>query len=187
MQVYWVTKDTNIHEFVHTGYYGLTGPPHVPETYHVSKELVAYLETLVAFSPYYRADDPRMSGKMEPFYQQALLRYKDYTYDEFHKYITKKLTAFYERFSAPEAEDKTDEKDATGDEGDVVEVGPLPDGAIVAKRHYAMSDSEEEEVVKQPAAAGAAAADPEAAAAAAAAAAGSGEAPAAAAAESAAA
>ena len=148
---------------------------------------MAYLETLVAFSPYYRADDHRMSGKMEPFYQQALLRYKDYTYDEFHKYITKKLTAFYERFSAPEAEDKMDEKDATGDEGDVVEVGPLPDGAIVAKRHYAMSDSEEEEVVKQPAAAGAAAADPEAAAAAAAAAAGSGEAPAAAAAESAAA
>jgi hypothetical protein len=28
----------------------------------VSKELVAYLETLIAFTPYYRADDGSMFG-----------------------------------------------------------------------------------------------------------------------------
>jgi hypothetical protein len=42
------------------------------------KELVAYLEILIAFSVYYRADDACMSGRMEEqFYTQALARYKD--------------------------------------------------------------------------------------------------------------
>jgi hypothetical protein len=107
--------------------------------------LVAYLETLVAFTPYYRADDARMSGKMETFYQQALLRYKDYSYDEFHKYITKKMTAFYVRFGAPDAKDDPAYKsDNSGDVGEVVEVGSLPEGAIVSKRRYEMSGDEDE-------------------------------------------
>ncbi len=37
--------------------------------------LVAYLETLIAFSVYYRADDPHMSGKMDQFYTKALGRW----------------------------------------------------------------------------------------------------------------
>ena len=67
-------------------------------TWLVSKELVAYLETLVAFTQYYRADDARMSGKMENFYTKALSRYKTFTYKDFHKYIARKLIEFYDRF-----------------------------------------------------------------------------------------
>ena len=144
MHAYRVTKDTNIRDLVYTAFYPLVGPPSVPATYQVSKELVAYLETLVAFTPYYRADDARMSGKMELFYQQALLRYKDYPYDEFHQYITRKMTAFYKKYGAAEAEQKQDS--SSGDEGEVVQVGALPEGAIVStKRAYNMSDEESEE------------------------------------------
>jgi hypothetical protein len=32
-------------------------------------------------------------------YRQALDRYKDFTYKEFHKYIARKMEAFYERQS----------------------------------------------------------------------------------------
>ncbi len=73
----------------------LVCPPAVPETYMVSKKLVAYLETLVAFTVYYRADDPSMSGKMETFYTTALKHYKVYQYKELHKYSSKKLIVFY--------------------------------------------------------------------------------------------
>ncbi len=52
-----ITKGMDLTKFVHTTFPALDGPPTVPETYMVSKELVAYLETLVAFTPYYRADD----------------------------------------------------------------------------------------------------------------------------------
>ena len=80
-----------------TTYPALPGPPSVPETYLFSKELVAYLETLIAFSCYYRADDSRiiptsMSGKMEQFYTEALASYKEFKYPDFHKFITRKMT-----------------------------------------------------------------------------------------------
>jgi hypothetical protein len=41
-----------------------------------------------------------MSGKtlMEQFYQQAVLRYKDYPYADFHQYITWKLRQWYKKF-----------------------------------------------------------------------------------------
>jgi hypothetical protein len=68
-------KDTDINELVHTSYLALVGPPAVI----FSKELVAYLETLITFSFYYRADNGSMSesasGKMEQFYTQALACY----------------------------------------------------------------------------------------------------------------
>ena len=144
MHAYRLTKDLDIETFVHTRFPKLVGPPPVPETYLVSKELVAYIETLIAFTPYYRADDHRMSGKMEIFYQKAFSRYQHYPYDEFHKYITKKLTSFYDRFELSRVSVK-EEPVVTGSpkEGDVVEAGPLPDGGVVAKP-YCMSGSEDE-------------------------------------------
>jgi hypothetical protein len=42
--------------FVQRKYTQLPGPPHGPPVQLVSRNLLAYLETLVAFSPYYRAD-----------------------------------------------------------------------------------------------------------------------------------
>ncbi len=53
-----ITRDTDIKILVTTSYRSLAGLPSVPETYLFSKELVAYLETMIAFSVYDRADDP---------------------------------------------------------------------------------------------------------------------------------
>ena len=154
MHGYRLTKAMDLSKFVHTTFPALVGPPAVPETYMVSKELVAYLETLVAFTPYYRADDPRMSGKMETFYTKALKRYKAYPYKEFHKYISKKLIAFYDRFDPAEVKEEPAEP-GSPKEGDVVEVGTLPDGVIVEPA-YDMSggsDQEAEDVESSAAAA----------------------------------
>jgi hypothetical protein len=45
--------------------------------YRFSKELLAYLETLVAFSPYYRADDPRVTAHIDKYFHSALEKYQD--------------------------------------------------------------------------------------------------------------
>ena len=70
MHPYRITSATDIPALVGTTYSALPGPPAVPETYLFSKELVAYLETLIAFSCYYRADDSRMAGKMDIRYRR---------------------------------------------------------------------------------------------------------------------
>jgi hypothetical protein len=94
IHLYKITRDTSIKSLVTTLYCALAGPPSVPETYLFSKEFVAYLETLITFSVYYRADNPRMSGKVDQFYTDvfvALAGYKDIPYAEFYKYIIRKL------------------------------------------------------------------------------------------------
>jgi hypothetical protein len=42
-----------------------------------STELLAYLETLVAFCPYYRADDPRVivTAHIDKYFYSALEKY----------------------------------------------------------------------------------------------------------------
>ncbi len=140
MHGYRLTKAMDLTKFVHTSFPALDGPPSAPETYMVSKELVAYLETLVAFTLYYRADDARMSGKKENFYTKALSRYNPFSYKEVHKYITKKLIAFYDRFEPSESK----EGPAEPKEGDVVEVGDLAEGSIIEQAFYMSGGSDEE-------------------------------------------
>ncbi len=143
MHGYRITKAMDLTKFVHTTFPALDGPPPVPETYMVSKELVAYLETLVAFTLYYRGDDGSMSGKMETFYMKALKRYKPYSYKDFHKYISKKLIAFYDHFDPAEVKEQPAEP-SSSKEGDVVEVGNLPDGRIVQPAYEMSGDSDDE-------------------------------------------
>ncbi len=129
MHEYQVTKDTNIFEFVHTS------SPAIPETvisetYRFSKQLVAYLETLVAFSPYYVAGDPRTQGRIDNFYVQALARYKDFTYKEFHKYIARKMESFYKRHGFPVTKaDKVVQEPDESQEAEVGDVVSLEGGA----------------------------------------------------------
>ena len=92
MHEYSVAADANIEAFVQRKYPQLEGPPSVPPVNFFSKNLLGYLETLVAFCPYYRADNALMAGKMEAFYQQAVHRYKKYTDKQLHQYITRKLS-----------------------------------------------------------------------------------------------
>jgi hypothetical protein len=94
MHEYRVDADTKSEAFVQRKYPQLEGPPSVPYVQIFSKNLLGYLEALVAFCPYYRADDGRMAGKMETFYQQVVHRYKDFTDKQLHQYITRKLTAW---------------------------------------------------------------------------------------------
>ena len=144
MHPYRITPGTDIAAHVGTTYPALPGPPAVPETYLFSKELVAYLETLIAFSCYYRADDGRMAGKMEQFYLQALTRYKGFKYPDFHAYIARKMTAWYKQFpfnaKDVEVEDEADAEGGEPEEGAVVAApAVLADGAPGG---YVMSDEE---------------------------------------------
>jgi hypothetical protein len=126
--------------------------------------LVAYLETLVAFSPIYLAADTRTQGKIENFYRKALDHYKDFTYKEFHKYIARKMEAFYKRHGFPKTKaDKEEPEESEEPEvGDVVAV----DAGAEVNKSYAMSDGEDDEDYEGEAAAAAASdADGEAAAA----------------------
>ena len=98
MHPYRIAADTASVKHVATTYPALPGPPAVPETYLFSKEMVAYLETLIAFCCYYRADDGRMSGRMEQFYMEALARYKPFKYPDWFEYIARKMTDWYKVF-----------------------------------------------------------------------------------------
>ncbi len=141
--MYKITRDTDIKTLVTISYCSLAGPPSVLETYLFSKELVAYFETLIAFSVYYRADDPSMSGKMDLFYTKALASYKDIPYAEFHKYITRTLDNWYWLFPFKKNDYAAENESFSGKEGDIVEV-PAVD---VSKdgQSFHMSDGEEEE------------------------------------------
>ncbi len=115
------------------------------------------METLVAFSPIYLAADPCTQGKIENFYRKALDRYNDFTYKEFHKYIARKMTAFYARhnFRKTKADKEEPEESEDPEVGDVV---PVDTGAEVNKS-YAMSDGEDDEGGEGGEGAGAAASD----------------------------
>ena len=167
MHEYHVTKDTDIFQFVHTSSPAIPGTC-VPEIPRISKQLVAYLETLVAFCPYYHAADVRYQGKIENFYRKALERYKDFPYKEFHKYIARKMEAFHKRHGFRTTKgDQAEESEELEDVGAVVPV----DAAAEVNRSYAMSDGEDEEDGEGGEGGGAAASDAEDGAAAAAAAA----------------
>jgi hypothetical protein len=86
--------------FVQRKYPQLPGPPLVPPVHFFSSNLLAYFdsETLAAFSPYYRADDGRMAGKMEAFRLQAVERDKSFKDHQLHQYITRNLTAWYKLY-----------------------------------------------------------------------------------------
>jgi hypothetical protein len=98
MHPYRIASDTDIAAHLGTTYPALPDPPAVLETCLFSKEFVAYLEILIGFCCYYRADDSRMAGKMEQVFSQALACYKDYKYPDLHKYIAWKMTDWYKVF-----------------------------------------------------------------------------------------
>ena len=142
MHEYSVDAGQDIEAFVQRKYPQLEGPPSVPPVFFFSKNLLAYLETLVAFCPYYRADDARMAGKMEAFYQEAVKRYKEYPDQKLHHYITKKLTAWCDLYRPkPPSTESADNEDIDGEEGDIVNV---VGSEAVQSQSFAMSDEDEE-------------------------------------------
>jgi len=156
MHEYSVDAGQDIEAFVQRKYPQLEGPPSVPPVNFFSRNLLAYLETLVAFCPYYRADDALMAGKMEAFYQEAVKRYKDYPDKKLHQYITKKLTAWCDLYRPkPPSTESADKEDIDGEEGDVVDVAQ---GYALGRKRYELSEDEDgEEESAAPAAGNAAA------------------------------
>jgi hypothetical protein len=163
MHEYQVTSETEIFEFVHTSSPAIPTTI-IPDTFRFSKQLVAYVETLVAFSPYYVAGDPRTQGRVDNFYHRALERYKDFPYKEFHKYIARKMAAFYKRHGFPATkaskvvQEPDESQDPTGNIGDVVSV----EGGGALSQSYTMSDGSDDVEEGEGAAGGAAAAPAEA-------------------------
>ena len=143
MHEYSVPAGANMEAFVQRKYPQLEGPPSVPPVNFFSKNLLGYLETLVAFCPYYRADDARMAGKMEAFYQQAIHRYKQFTDKQLHQYIARKLTAWCHLYRPkPPSTQSADKEDIDGEVGDVVDVDG-GDGGGGGGERYQMSGQED--------------------------------------------
>ncbi len=63
--------------------------------YRFSRELLAYLKTLVAFSPYYYADDSRSAENIDKYYKSALKLYMDIEYEQVHAYLAGCLKIWY--------------------------------------------------------------------------------------------
>ena len=147
MHDYRVDADTDITDFMNRKFVELEGHPHVAHVHLFSKNLLAYLEILVAFCPYYMAADPRMAGKMETFYQEAINRYKAYTDDKLHGYITGKLTKWCDLYRPkPPSTESADKEDIDGEVGDVVNVdGGDGGGGGGASFHMTDDESGEEE------------------------------------------
>ena len=82
---YKVTAETDID--VHVSYFTLLVDG--TKIYRFSKELLAYIETCVAFCPYYRQDDPRTAGAMDTYFRDALQNYADVPYKELHDYLAR--------------------------------------------------------------------------------------------------
>ena len=60
--------------------------------YRFSKEILAYIETFVAFSLRYRPNDSHTAGALGAFYTAALQDYAAWyapiKYDDLHQYLT---------------------------------------------------------------------------------------------------
>ena len=93
--VYKVTAETDLHDYVGSSTILVDNT----RIYRFSKELLAYLEMCVAFSPYYRQDDPRTAGgAMDTFYRDALQAYADVPYKDLHAYLERRFEAWYTKF-----------------------------------------------------------------------------------------
>ena len=59
---------------------------------------MAFLKTMLAFSPYNVDHDPNAAGPMDAYYETALARYKNVPCDKLHDYIAEGLVAWCGRF-----------------------------------------------------------------------------------------
>jgi hypothetical protein len=110
-EAFLVKADTDIAEYVSHS----TELLHGNRVYLFSRELLACLETMVAFSPYHVANDPFVALPMEPYYDEALARFKKVQYDKLHEYITEGLVEWYGRFKPDADADAADDKEELED------------------------------------------------------------------------
>jgi hypothetical protein len=87
-----------------------------------SKELVAYIEMCLAFSPYDRQDDPRTAGAMDTYFRNAIQNYTDVPYADFHDYLARRFHAWYTLFKPESTAIVTVVSAEDARVGDVVEI-----------------------------------------------------------------
>ena len=124
MQDYTVTAETDIDEYVREAAILHDGT----KIYRFSRELLAYIETCVAFSPYYRQDDPRTVGPMDKFYTDALSVYEAVSYKDLHNYLARRFNAWYTLYKP------TGTRAIVAAEPELVELGGAAGGAPPAKK-----------------------------------------------------
>ncbi len=102
--------------------------------YRFSNELLAFLQTLVAFCPYYVANDPNTAGPMDSCYAEALRDYTAVTYEALHSYLIEGLRYWYELYppsqevwwaDVDEADAQDTVEDAREARGAVMRVDPV--------------------------------------------------------------
>jgi hypothetical protein len=112
MKSFRVDKDTDIAAYVRH----VTILHDSTRVYRFSKELLALIETLVSFSPYYVANDPRAAGPIDIYYNEALNEYASITYDVLNDFIIEGLQEWYQKWPP------NPEFDLDGADGDAIEV-----------------------------------------------------------------
>ena len=109
MKALRVDADTDIAAYVRHSTELLDGN----RVYRFSRELLAFLETMVAFSPYHVANNPNAAGPADAFYEETLARYKKVPYDKLHDYIEDGFINWYKHFPPDNgAADTEEEADA---------------------------------------------------------------------------
>jgi hypothetical protein len=63
-----------------------------------------YLEMCVAFSPYYRQDDPRTAGAMDMYFRDVLQAYADVPFKDLHAYLERRFRDWYTKFKPASTE-----------------------------------------------------------------------------------
>jgi hypothetical protein len=99
---YKVTVETDLFDYVGHSTVIVDGT----KIYRFSTELLAYLEMCVAFSPYYRQDDPCTAGAMDTYFRDALQAYADVPsrYKDLHTYLERRFRVWYTKFKPASAE-----------------------------------------------------------------------------------
>ncbi len=92
MKSFRVDKDTDIAAYV----CHVTILHDSTRVYRFSKELLALIETLVAFSPYYVANDPNAAGPIDTTTMRH--EYLSITYDALHGFIIDGLREWYRQW-----------------------------------------------------------------------------------------
>ncbi len=90
----------------------------------------------MAFSPYYRADDPRVTAHIDKYYESALEKYQDIQYNKLHEFLTELLTVWYDKYPLAAAGSKRPVRTLEdAEEGDVVNIASTgQEGAAPAPR-----------------------------------------------------
>ena len=80
----------------------------VPPVWKITKELLAYLDTLMYVCCFYKVDDSRVNDKIDDQYKRNLKRHDGCTIDGFHDYLANKMSVWLTRFPHPHDEDYED-------------------------------------------------------------------------------